>query len=76
MLDLITTYPRRYIDRTNQAAIGDLAEGEEAMIVATVRRVQSRRTRQGRTMVEVDVSDGVELPARARSSTSRGGPSS
>ncbi len=59
VLDLLTTYPRRYIDRSAQAAIGDLGEGEEATIVATVKRVQSRRTRQGRTMVQVDVSDGA-----------------
>ena len=59
VLDLITTYPRRYIDRSAQAAIGDLSEGEESTIVATVRRVQSRRTRQGRSIVQVDVSDGV-----------------
>ncbi|CAA9227989.1 MAG: RecG [uncultured Acidimicrobiales bacterium] len=56
--DLLTYYPRRYIDRTNQAMIRDLAVGEEAMVLAKVKRVQARRTRQGRSLVEVDVFDG------------------
>ena len=58
VLDLLTHYPRRYIDRTNQAEIGELREGDEAMVLATVRRVNGRRTRQGRSLVEVDFFDG------------------
>ena len=58
ILDLVTFYPRRYIDRTNQAEIADLVDGEEAMVLATVRKVASRRTRQGRSLVEVDLFDG------------------
>src|SRR6202042_3742100 len=58
VLDLVTHYPRRYVDRTAQAAIRDLKEGEEATIVATVRRATTRRTRQGRSLVEIDVFDG------------------
>ena len=58
VLDLLTHYPRRYIDRTNQAEIADLREGEEAMVLAVVRRVNGRRTRQGRSLVEVDFFDG------------------
>ena len=58
VLDLVTHYPRRYIDRTNQSEIADLREGEEAMVLATVRRVNGRRTRQGRSLVEVDFFDG------------------
>jgi ATP-dependent DNA helicase RecG len=56
--DLLTHYPRRYIDRTKQVQIKDLAVGDEAMVVAKVKRNQSRRTRQGRALVEVDVFDG------------------
>ncbi len=37
VLDLVTYYPRRYIDRTNQADIADLVEGQEAMVLGTVR---------------------------------------
>jgi len=59
VLDLLTHYPLRYVDRTEQKAIRDMQVGEEAMVLATVRRVQSRRTRQGgRSLVTVDVSDG------------------
>ncbi len=36
VLDLITTYPRRYIDRTRQADVSDLKEGDEAAVLATV----------------------------------------
>ncbi len=59
VLDLLMHYPRRYLDRTNQAAIADLALGEEAMVLGRVRRVQSRRTRNRRSLVEVDVTDGT-----------------
>ncbi|MCA1842031.1 MAG: DNA helicase RecG, partial [Actinobacteria bacterium] len=58
VLDVLTHYPRRYVDRTRQAAIKDLKVGDEASVLAIVRRVNSRPTRQRRTMVEVDVSDG------------------
>jgi ATP-dependent DNA helicase RecG len=58
VLDLLTHYPRRYVDRTAQAAIRDLREGEEATIVGTVKRSRSRRSRQGRSVAEIDVFDG------------------
>jgi ATP-dependent DNA helicase RecG len=58
VLDLLTHYPRRYLDRTNQASIADLVEGEEATVLATVRKTQTRRTRQGRSLVELDLFDG------------------
>src|SRR2546423_8556986 len=59
VLDLLTHYPRRYLDRTQQATIRDLTVGDEAMVLATVKRVQSRRTRQRRPLVEIDVFDGT-----------------
>jgi ATP-dependent DNA helicase RecG len=59
VLDLLTYYPRRYIDRTNQVAIADLMEGTEAMVLGTVRKVTSRPTRQRRTIVDVDLFDGT-----------------
>jgi ATP-dependent DNA helicase RecG len=58
VLDLLTHYPRRYIDRTNQAEIAGLVEGQEAMVLGKVRRSTARRTRQGRTVVEVVLFDG------------------
>jgi ATP-dependent DNA helicase RecG len=58
VLDLLMLYPRRYVDRTRQARIKDLAVGEEAMVLAQVRRTQTRRTRSRKTMVTVDLTDG------------------
>jgi ATP-dependent DNA helicase RecG len=58
VLDLLTHYPRRYLDRTKQAAIGELVEGQEATIVARVKKVTARRTRNGRSLVDIDVFDG------------------
>ncbi len=59
VLDLITTYPRRYIDRTRQADVSDLDVGDEAAVLAEVQSVSSRRSRQGRAMVELTVRDGT-----------------
>ena len=58
VLDLLTWYPRRYIDRTNQASLAELKVGEEATVVVRVTRTTSTRTRNGRTMVKVRVTDG------------------
>ena len=59
VLDLLWHYPRRYIDRTRQADLAELAVGDEAVVLATVTKVADRRTRQGRSMVMVDVDDGT-----------------
>jgi ATP-dependent DNA helicase RecG len=59
ILDLLTYYPRRYIDRTNQARIEDLGLGEEAMVLVKVRSVSSRTTRNRRRMVIAEVTDGT-----------------
>ncbi|MDP8976952.1 MAG: ATP-dependent DNA helicase RecG, partial [Actinomycetota bacterium] len=58
VLDLLTHYPRRYVDRTQQAQIRELGIGDEAMVIATVKKVSSRRTRNRRNIVEVEVFDG------------------
>ncbi|MHB1930950.1 MAG: ATP-dependent DNA helicase RecG [Acidimicrobiales bacterium] len=58
VFDLVTHYPRRYIDRTHQVTMDELVEEEEAMVFGAVRRVTSRRTRNGRALVEVDLFDG------------------
>ena len=61
VLDLLTTYPRRYIDRSHQASIRDLRPGMEAMVIARVVRIASRRTRgrPPRTLVTADITDGA-----------------
>ena len=55
VLDLLTTYPRRYIDRTRQADISGLQEGDEAAVLATVQSAHARRARTGRAVVDVVV---------------------
>ncbi len=61
IFDLLSFYPRRYIDRTRRADVGALTVGEEAAVVGVVRTVRARRTSHGRSLVEVDVVDGAEL---------------
>jgi ATP-dependent DNA helicase RecG len=57
VLDLVMTYPRRYIDRTRQADVSDLVVGDEAAVLASVHSATSRRARTGRAVVEVTVRD-------------------
>ncbi|HWG74250.1 MAG TPA: ATP-dependent DNA helicase RecG [Acidimicrobiales bacterium] len=59
VLDLLTHYPRRYLDRSAQAKIAELGDGQEATVLAEVKKVAGRRTRQGRALVEIDVFDGA-----------------
>ncbi len=58
LLDLLTYYPRRYVDRTREARIQDLAEGEEALVIGRVGPVSARRIRGGRVIVVAEVRDG------------------
>ncbi len=59
VLDLLTYYPRRYVDRTKQASISDLEDGIEAMVMATVTNVFSKKVRGGRSMVTITISDST-----------------
>jgi ATP-dependent DNA helicase RecG len=58
VLDLLTTYPRRWVDRTNEARVSDLLPGQEALVLVSVRSVTKRAMRNRRTMVNVVVGDG------------------
>jgi ATP-dependent DNA helicase RecG len=58
VFDLVTHYPRRYIDRTRQAQVAELRPGEESIVLASVTSCRARRTRQGRSIVELEVDDG------------------
>ena len=58
VLDLVTTYPRRWVDRTSEARIADLEIDRDALVLVTVRSVQKRTTRNRRTMVTAQVGDG------------------
>jgi ATP-dependent DNA helicase RecG len=58
VLGLVTHYPRRYLDRTTQVPIAELKEGDEATVLAVVRRVHRLPARRGaRPVVVVDVWD-------------------
>ena len=57
VFDLLTVYPRRYIDRTKRVDLSDLTVGEEAAVFGEVTKTAGRRTRQGRVMVETTVSN-------------------
>ena len=57
VLDLVTTYPRRYIDRTRQADVSGLQVGDEAAVLASVQSARSRRARNGRAVVDLVVQD-------------------
>ncbi|MDQ1535493.1 MAG: ATP-dependent helicase RecG, partial [Actinomycetota bacterium] len=59
VLDVLQHYPRRYIDRTHRSEIAALAVGEEATVFGEVLRAHGRRTRNGRALVEVVVTDGT-----------------
>ncbi len=58
LLDLLTFYPRRWVDRSNEARLADLVPGDEALVLVTVRSVTKRVTRNRRTMVTANVGDG------------------
>lgn len=59
LADLLTHYPRRYLDRTSQVPIAEIKEGEDATVLATVRRVHSSHPRRGaKPVVQVDLWDG------------------
>jgi ATP-dependent DNA helicase RecG len=55
---LIHHYPRRYIDRSEVASIRDLKIGQPATVIAKVKRVAKRQTRNRQTMVTVTLYDG------------------
>ena len=79
VLDLVTTYPRRWVDRTNEARIADLVTGDEALVLVTVRSVAKRLPRNRRTMVNRQCrrrhgahGGGVLQPAVARTPAHEG----
>ena len=60
VFDLLTLYPRRYIDRTRRVDLSDLRVGDEAAVFGEVTASSSRRTRQGKSLVDVAIVDGGE----------------
>lgn len=57
--DLLTYYPRRYVDRTREARIADVGEGDDALVLGRVASVSARRVRGGRVIVVAEVRDGT-----------------
>ena len=53
VFDLLTHYPRRYIDRTKEARIADLHVGEVASVLARVDRISSRRLGGGLSLIHI-----------------------
>ncbi len=58
VLDLITHYPRRYVDRTREALVSELQPGEQATVVVRVEQATTRRTKRGQAMTTVRCVDG------------------
>lgn len=59
VLDLVTTYPRRWIDRSAQTSVADLVPERPQLLLVTVRTVEKRPTRGRRSMVTATVGDGT-----------------
>ena len=60
VLDLLTTYPRRWVDRTNECRVSDLQAGVESLVLVTVRSATKRVGRNRRTIVEALVGDDTD----------------
>ena len=64
VLDLLTHYPRRYVDGTRMVTLGELVEGDKATVLARVSRVTAPPSRGGRgrgrapSRVSLQVTDG------------------
>jgi ATP-dependent DNA helicase RecG len=56
---LLHHYPRRYIDRSAVAKIGEVKVGADATVIAKVKKVAARQTRNRRSMVTVTLYDGT-----------------
>ena len=57
VFDLLTHYPRRYIDRSHEAKLVDVRPGQQVMVVGDIESVTSRRTRNRKSIVEASLSD-------------------
>ena len=57
LLELVTHYPRRWIDRSREASIAELLEGQDALVVGEVRSVNASPRGRGPSRVNVTVAD-------------------
>jgi len=58
VLDLLSFYPRRWVDRSQECRVSDLRPGLESLVLVTVRSVDKRIGRNRRPIVEAVVGDG------------------
>ncbi len=59
VLDLLTFYPRRYVDRSNTVRLVEAQLGTEILVIGQVIKVSSiRRTKSAKTVVDAVVTDG------------------
>lgn len=59
VLDLVETYPRRYIDRSNMATLSGAELGVDTLFMVEVVSTKSMRTKRGKVMVTIVVTDGT-----------------
>ena len=59
ILDLITFYPRKWIDRDKPRRITDLKDGEDSLVAGEVKRVNLRRIGNKRSLLQVAVRDST-----------------
>lgn len=59
VLDLLETYPRRYVDRSNMATLVEAQLGVDTMFMVEVVSTRSIRTKRGKAMVTVVVADST-----------------
>lgn len=57
VLELLMNYPRKWVDRTNEARVSDLVAGQEALVIVEVRKVSKFTTKNRRTVVTIQVGD-------------------
>ena len=57
VLELLTNYPRKWVDRTNEARVSDLVAGQETLVIVEVRKVSKFVIKSRKTIVNVQVGD-------------------
>lgn len=57
VLELLMNYPRKWVDRTNEARVSDLVVGQEALVIVEVRKISKFTTKNRRTVVTIQVGD-------------------
>ena len=62
VLELLMNYPRKWVDRTNEARVSDLVVGQEALVIVEVRKVSKFTTKNRRTVVTIQVGDDTDEP--------------